>query len=64
VRERQVEVDRVRVVQKVSYAEAVKKGEEDGSKVRDPERIPVCSRSMQHRGIGQRVIYASVRLAS
>ena len=37
---------RVRVVQKVSYAEAVKKVEEDGSRVRDPERIPVSSRSV------------------
>ena len=35
---------RVRVVQKVLYAEAVKKVEEDGSRVRDPERIPVSSR--------------------
>ena len=31
VRERQVEVSRVRVVQKLSYAEAVKKVEEDGT---------------------------------
>ena len=37
VSQRQVEVARVRVVQKVSYAEAVKKAEEDGSRVRDPE---------------------------
>ncbi|KAK6322226.1 hypothetical protein J4Q44_G00070180 [Coregonus suidteri] len=42
VRERQVEVARVRVAQKVSYAEAVKRVvEEDGYRVRDPERIPV-----------------------
>jgi hypothetical protein len=33
-------------VQTVSYAEAVKKVEEDGSRVRDPERIPVNSRSV------------------
>jgi hypothetical protein len=32
VREGQVEVSRVRVVQKLSYAEAVKKVEEDGSR--------------------------------
>jgi hypothetical protein len=31
MRERQVKVARVRVVQKVLYAEAVKKVEEDGS---------------------------------
>jgi hypothetical protein len=43
VQERQVEVARVRVVQKVSYAETVKKVEEGGSRVRDPERIPVSS---------------------
>ena len=37
VRETQVEVARVRVVQKVSYAGAVKKVEEgEGSRVRDP----------------------------
>ena len=42
LRERQVEVARVTVVQKVSYDEAVKRVvEEDGSRVRDPERIPV-----------------------
>ena len=33
-------------MQEVSYAEAVKKVEEDGSNVRDPERIPVSSRSV------------------
>ena len=44
VRERQVEVVRVRVVQKVSYDEAVKRVvEEDGSRVRDPKTIPVSS---------------------
>ena len=32
LRERQVEVSRVRVVQKLSYAETVKKVEEDGSR--------------------------------
>ena len=46
VRERQVEVTRVRVALRVSYAEAVKKVEEDGSRVRDPERICVSSRSV------------------
>ena len=46
VRERQVEVARVRVVQKISYAEAVKKAEEGGAKLRDSERIPVNSRSV------------------
>ena len=44
VRETQVEVTRVRVVQKVSYAEAVKKVEEDRARVRNPERIPVSRR--------------------
>ena len=33
--ERQVEVARVRVVQKMPYAEAVKKVEEDGSRGKD-----------------------------
>ena len=37
---------RVRVKQKVSYAVVVRKVEEDGSRVRDPERIPVRSRSV------------------
>ena len=46
VRERQVEVSRVRVEQKLSYAEAVKKVEEDGSSGRDPERSDVSSRSV------------------
>ena len=42
VRERQVEVTRITVVQKVLYAEAVKGVvEEDGSRVKDPERISV-----------------------
>jgi hypothetical protein len=44
VRERQVEL--ARVVQKMSYDETVKKVEEDGSRVRHPERIPVSSRSV------------------
>ena len=39
-RERQVGVSRVRVVQKLSYAEAVKKVEEEGARGRDPERRP------------------------
>jgi hypothetical protein len=42
--ERQVEVARVRFVQKVLYAEAVNKVEEDGSRVRDPKMIPVSNR--------------------
>ena len=42
VRKRQVEV--ARVVQKLSYAEAVKKVEEDGLRGRDPERSGVSSR--------------------
>ena len=46
VRERQVEVSRVRVVQKLSYAEAVKKVEEDGSRGMDPEKSGVSSRSV------------------
>ena len=44
VRERQVEVSRVRVEQKLSYVEAVKKVEEDGSRGRNGESsrdIPV-----------------------
>ena len=53
VRERQVEV--ARVVQKVLYAEAVKKVAEDGSKVRDPERFPVRSRFVPaHRNRSKR----------
>jgi hypothetical protein len=41
VRERQVEVTRITVVQKVPCAEAVKRVvEEDGSRVRDPKKIP------------------------
>jgi hypothetical protein len=42
VRQRQVEVARIRAVQKVSCAEAVKRVvQEDWSRVRDPERVPV-----------------------
>ena len=42
VRERQVEVARIRVVHKVLYAEAVKRVvEEDGPSARDPKRLPV-----------------------
>ena len=41
-----MEVSRVRVAQKLSYAEAVKKVEEDGSRGRDPERSGVSSRSV------------------
>ena len=42
VRERQIEVTRITVVQKVLYAEAVKRVvEEDGSRVKDPESISV-----------------------
>ena len=44
VRVRQVEVSRVRSVQKVSYAEAVRTVENGGQMVREPERIPVSSR--------------------
>ena len=41
-RERQVEVARVRVVQKVLYDEAVKRVvEEDGSRAKDHKRLPV-----------------------
>ena len=43
VRERQVDVSRVRVVQKLSYVDAVKKVKEDGSSGRDPERSVVSS---------------------
>ena len=46
LRERKVEVTRIREVQRVSYAEAVKKVEEDGSRWRDPERICVSRRSV------------------
>ena len=46
LRERQVQVSRVRGVQKLSYAEAVKKVEEDGSSGRYPERSGVSSRSV------------------
>ena len=42
--ERQVEVSRVTVVQKLSYAEAVKKVEEGGSRGWDPERSGVSRR--------------------
>ena len=42
--ERQVEVSRVRIVQKFSYVEEVKKVEEDGSRGRDPKRSGVSSR--------------------
>ena len=48
VRERQVEVSRLRVVQKLSYAEAVKKVAED--RARDPERSGVSSRSVPEQG--------------
>lgn len=44
VRERQVKVTRVRVVEKVLCAEAVKKVEEEGSRVKDPKRLMVRSR--------------------
>jgi predicted transcriptional regulator len=46
VQDRQVEVSRVTVVQKLSYAEAMKKVEEDGSMGRDPEKSGVSSRSV------------------
>jgi hypothetical protein len=58
MRERQVEVARVRVVEKVLYAEAVKSVvEEDGCKVKDTERIPVS----RQRAMGR--VCASVRWA-
>ena len=42
MRERQLEVKRIRVVQKMLYAEGVKRVvEKDGSRARDPKRIPV-----------------------
>jgi hypothetical protein len=65
VRERRVEVARVRVVQKMSYYEAVKKVEEGGSRVRDSERIPVNSRSVpeQRDRPMSDILYVSVRLA-
>jgi hypothetical protein len=47
---KQVEIAKVRVVQRVSYPEAVKKVQEDGSRVRDPERIPVSSRFVPVEG--------------
>ena len=47
--ETQVKVSRVRVVQKLSYTEAVKKVEEHGSRGRDPERSGVSSRSVPGR---------------
>ena len=52
VRDRQVEAARIRVVQKVSYAEAVKRVvEEDGSRVRDAKRILVRTpRSIESAG--------------
>jgi hypothetical protein len=46
VLERQVQVFRVRVVQKLSYAKVVKKVEEDGSRGRDPERSCVSGTSV------------------
>jgi hypothetical protein len=46
VRERQVVVSRVRVVQKFSCVELVKKVEEDGSRGNDPARSGVSSRSV------------------
>jgi hypothetical protein len=42
VRERQAEVAWIRVVQKVLYAETVKRvEEEDGYRAKDPKMIPV-----------------------
>ena len=46
MRERQVEVTRVRVVQKLLHAEALKKLEEEGSSGRNPERSWVSSTSV------------------
>jgi hypothetical protein len=66
VRERQVELARVRVVQNVLYAEAVKKVEEDVSRVRVPERIHVRSGFVpaQRDRPSNDTLYALVRLAS
>ena len=49
----------------MSYAEAVKKVEEDGSRVWDSERIPMSSRSVpeQRDRPTSDILYASVRLA-
>jgi hypothetical protein len=59
VRERQIEVARVTVVQGVWYAEAGKRVvEEPGYRVRDPERIPVRD---QETVMGR--IFASARWA-
>ena len=56
VRERQIEVARVRVIQKVLYAEAVKRVvEEDGYRVSDPERIPV-SRQRSRESDGRKMV--------
>jgi hypothetical protein len=44
-------VARVSLVQKVSFAEAVKKLEEDGSRVRDPERMTVSRRSVPAQSV-------------
>jgi hypothetical protein len=41
-----IEVSRFRIAQKLLYAEAVKKVEEDGSRGRDPERSDVSSRAV------------------
>ena len=60
VRDRQVKVARVTVVQKVSYAEAVKRVvEEDGYRVRDTERIPV-SRQKPRESDGKNMCFSKV----
>ena len=50
VRERQVEVSRVRIVQTLLYAETVKKVEEDGSRGRHPERSGMSRRAVPVQG--------------
>jgi hypothetical protein len=49
-------------VQKLSYAEAVKKVNEDGSRGRDPEGSGVSSRCVPVQGDKPSMIYVSVRL--
>ena len=49
-------------MQKLSYAEAVKKVEEDGSRGRDSERSGVSSRSVPVQRDSSTSKYVSVRL--
>jgi hypothetical protein len=64
VRERQVEVARVRVVWKVSYAEAVKKVEEDGLRLRlrDTERCDICFSKVAFLAFIAMVIYCTAEM--